>query len=721
MLLAEVARLKHNLLAGKSQNKKLEAQNRLLNRKKDALAESLRGLKKDVRSERDARFVVERYLQEKMKKMELDLEFKENEIFELRDRERELMDEIECKTYFDNGKDRQSPQSNTIKPIVGRSPFDSDGFENLTQAKGKEDDEDEVDAEDEEDSIRFEETSSSTSPTPPLATPKRTSIEAEEGYGSEESSDAFPHSATLCRGISFSMPSSENFLPIAREKILQELVSDASPSTILVDLDDLAASHGVSNKEVLTAVLEALVRFIEIRSFGLGQKQLKIGDAVDRILSKYWKLIAGSVDNADDELHLLRALSLACQSQASRIPMYKLIVMGLYRHELIQPESVLRWWQETNTGERDIRTQCSSFVTWLQSQLEEESEEEEEIFQIDSAAKHSTESEDGSDWDDDESEDYDAGGSENDEEEGQEDEGEDDDEDNDDAQNEDEAEANFLSKVPPLSVTSSLDDLEEGSLGSLSGIGLECHTDRFSYETTDVVVSPTMVDPRGGVFGLESPLSTKQTESERERLVAKATPDLNSPTMMSNGPIRIVPISTSDPVVVVTPECSTPDIGLTSASLPLLMALPSGHPHVGRGHSSAGVIGTALLLDNSDRGRQSGSIKSSWTKGCYLCQNHLGGTEAFQGDDEGSPTSCTCQYRYHQTSDPVLQFPSKPSSRSPSPRHSRSKRISVAAGSAARSRSASSASQSSWNAAKKVTFSEVVGVVGVVGAEGRDG
>ncbi|RKO86869.1 hypothetical protein BDK51DRAFT_46649, partial [Blyttiomyces helicus] len=80
------------LAASRAQIKRLEASLKVLSRKRDSLVESAKVLKKDVWKEREARFVVEKCLGETIKKMELEMDLKDNEILELRDSQREAED-----------------------------------------------------------------------------------------------------------------------------------------------------------------------------------------------------------------------------------------------------------------------------------------------------------------------------------------------------------------------------------------------------------------------------------------------------------------------------------------------------------------------------------------------------------------------------------------------------------------------------------------------------
>ncbi|KAJ3215784.1 hypothetical protein HDU67_010354 [Dinochytrium kinnereticum] len=567
VLLAEIARLKQHFHVSRFQNKKLEAQVRLLNRKRDALTESVRGLKNDVRSERDARFVMERCLNDRMKKMEFDLDFKENEIIQLRDRERQLEEDLENKFFDDGPTQSHRKEISTSSRFISFSaePKLSRALSDVSFRRPCEDVTSESDDEEEEDASESDKESK---------TPGR---EPEEGYGSEESASSDnKEERTLCASPFHSRRCSEDvsgcndsvpgtpmdtgFFAIAKDKIFQELVSDASLSTILVDLDEIVASHSASNKDCLNVVVESLIRFTEIRAFCSGNKNVKVVDAVEKVLSKYWKLLSASVDSEDDESYLLSALESACTLPRTRIPLHRFVIMNLYRQDLFQPNSLISWWSTVTPGAvAEIREQSASFVSWLKNKLETESEEEEE--NLEHPPEAALEEEDDEDEEDEEEEDddddeenlvedegtsEDAGsvgsvviefeyppgeeGANNDtgdsdgsdaSEDDSEDEGSDEEDDSDDDRNETTAvPAPIESSHDLFPTVTSMDDIEDGAFASVESI----HMDPPSVCVTELPPATAALDTRNDP--LSSKLSVMEANPRMIRLEVESTSKL---------------------------------------------------------------------------------------------------------------------------------------------------------------------------------------------------
>lgn len=137
----EVISLKEMLFLTKSSVKRLEAQLRQLMKKKDSLVESVKVLKKDLWSEKQARFVTENTLMERVKTLEMELEFKETEFEEYKqktdqergEREHAIDDEDDEWLYqgindLDGGigDERVSSPSIDVESIISASTFQTE-------------------------------------------------------------------------------------------------------------------------------------------------------------------------------------------------------------------------------------------------------------------------------------------------------------------------------------------------------------------------------------------------------------------------------------------------------------------------------------------------------------------------------------------------------------------------------------------------------------------
>ncbi|KAJ3299548.1 hypothetical protein HK104_008434 [Borealophlyctis nickersoniae] len=339
---AEKAHLEHQLAISRSHAKKLEGQVRLLTRKRDALQECVQVLKKDVWREREARFVVEKLMGERVKKMEMEIDFKDNELLDLRRNENTASYSISSNPLRPDDDDDLFLMAN-LPPIVGRGELSISG-----DADDDEDDDEDGAADDER----------SESPVSPL--PRH---EDEEGYGSEGSVDGHSPSPFQLEGVN---------------RLYQEVVSDVSPSTMAVDLDVLAERFGAGYQECVAVVMEAILKFLEVKG------KIGSGDEVVKAFTRYNKLISRFIEEDGGQLSLLKQLELFCSKTASRTQHHIRVLMSLYKVDLVEPATIIEWFDGLTEGPaaKTIRDQARSFVAWVSacdaSSSEEDSSEEEE-------------------------------------------------------------------------------------------------------------------------------------------------------------------------------------------------------------------------------------------------------------------------------------------------------------------------------------------------------
>ncbi|KAI9343762.1 hypothetical protein DFJ73DRAFT_507115 [Zopfochytrium polystomum] len=485
-LVAEIMRLRQVLSISRSANRKLEAKLRMVTRRRDALIEAVGSLKVDVRTERESRFVIERCLQERTKRMELELEFKEIEIAELRDRRRELEDWV----GFENGSLQsggspvsfsgrpslatKSPEVNdlSVKPTVpARSSSSTEeeegyGSEESFEGPGASHWPRGIGAPSSSSSLKVELSPLQTtapppspdapvtefvtpSPSPPVS-PAVLNIEddgGDSGEDSDEDDGIVNHrgSQTSGRPDCAVPPSPKSLFTAAVGLLQQEFVSDVSPATAQLDLEELihnikmASNSAVSDAgssvgyTMLDAIVEALARLIEVLAaraavVGTGRKATAsnvggatVSELVQTCVSKYASLLTHYIESPADELQLLYALERAslrpslpssptpapnsCSSQsvgAAQTSLCHLLLrsylhvpflLSLYKEELIEPPAVSDWFrgppsacvEGSVSGEGNaLREGCRSFVEWLESEDCESDEEdmEESEFRI---------------------------------------------------------------------------------------------------------------------------------------------------------------------------------------------------------------------------------------------------------------------------------------------------------------------------------------------------
>ncbi|KAJ3315375.1 hypothetical protein HDU76_002218 [Blyttiomyces sp. JEL0837] len=422
----EVTRLRQQLALSRAANKKLESTVKTITRHKEALLASVQGLKNSIRSERDARFIMETQLQDKLKQRELAIQLAYEEQLERMDRIKELEDLLEDRRYFgessgsrrgngggngggshgkkrrgsDAGKLHESCESPTgggfwsiggIR-LDGEESHESDGassdrddldivfedsrhddgpeivFEEESGDDGRHDDSDvnlDGDSDAEEDSDIEEEDDSEddrngaavhvvveekeftddhtgsidkarSSNVPDIPENDTLTVNPSPSNGLTKSS-----STSLAVNLSRNTP----FFNIAVDRLLQELVSEANVVTMVVDLDELAQKHVATAIEQIDVVVEALMRFLEIRvtwskemagrfgvngdlsgssgsgsgSSGGGKMKGAIGAAgvsdgviAEQCFAKYNKFLSMMIESPSDEINLLLSLERSC-------------------------------------------------------------------------------------------------------------------------------------------------------------------------------------------------------------------------------------------------------------------------------------------------------------------------------------------------------------------------------------------------------------------------
>ncbi|KAJ1552203.1 hypothetical protein HK405_012239, partial [Cladochytrium tenue] len=387
---AQPQRLRQLLAAARATNRTLESRLRSLGRRRDALEDTAHALEAEVRAERESRFVIEHCLQDRLHRLELELEFKENEIAELRDRRRELEDAA-LWVGFDDDTPPTALAAAVARPSTPTIPADIPAQDAASVGLAK--------------------------VLPPVAgrvasgRPAARDEDPEEGYGSEESFDGRPPAApplvsppaslapfavppAPCRrdsdasdatDASDSSESREStgdvaFFQLAADRLAQEFVSDVSAATACADLKLLMLEHfrppsqaaaaaaaaanagaaGSDGGAALAAVIEALARVVEARWLRVVAAAGRAGRAatavtaaaeggvekiVESCICKYANVIASRMDGPEDEERVLRALEAACLRRAPDRAgaLHRPFLLALYRQELVGPAAVLTW------------------------------------------------------------------------------------------------------------------------------------------------------------------------------------------------------------------------------------------------------------------------------------------------------------------------------------------------------------------------------------------
>ncbi|KAL2912621.1 hypothetical protein HK105_207837 [Polyrhizophydium stewartii] len=373
---------------------------RLLSRKRDALAEAVRGLKKEVLLERDARFVVEKCLNERLCKMELELEFRDNEIVRLHDRQRrfDALD-IDLDRPDDDGclppyqapgsriaappaharcplrRSQPSRQSLAIitatttaaasaAPAIASSELSPDDieFEHAASDHGSHADADAdsdadsdaspvhpPDSHDHDDHVVDQDGSNDNNNEikPAWAhagfRPRDPAAVAACSASPKHDDEDFGYGSEESASATVSPPRS--FAEHSPEQIFQALLANVQPSMLHVDIDDFATTLAAPAHDCLTAILDALVRICDL----------------------YSTLISRFIDDEDDQLFALFALERLRISVFARLPFFAKFVMVLFQLELVESDAVVAWHDSRAPSKDplDVRSQTRAFVQWL--------------------------------------------------------------------------------------------------------------------------------------------------------------------------------------------------------------------------------------------------------------------------------------------------------------------------------------------------------------------
>ncbi|KAJ3196492.1 hypothetical protein HK101_008788 [Irineochytrium annulatum] len=282
----------------------LESKVHKLSRKRNALATLMTGIKRDVHTEREARRVVERCFTDRHRTNERKVADKKADIVELRDRARELEDELLRAAAFNDGL-----QSFTSPPIL-------------------------------------------LPPLPPLPiTPREPIKPTNVGPGADVSEvDDLVDARELER---------EDARGDEGVRLYHLLISNADPSTLLVELNVRCDNDDALPASTLRALTRAMVCLMTRHcAAGRPQDDDSIASAV---VARYGVILAQWACDDAGMLDVLNAFEVACEDTALLRP----VLMALYQSEVVDPEAVLAWWVEGGRGGDRDKEGCRDFVQRL--------------------------------------------------------------------------------------------------------------------------------------------------------------------------------------------------------------------------------------------------------------------------------------------------------------------------------------------------------------------
>ncbi|TPX34066.1 hypothetical protein SmJEL517_g03253 [Synchytrium microbalum] len=376
--------------------KRLQSSVNHLSKRRDVLLQEITSLRKDVVYERESRSVIERAFQERVKRVELDLEFKDTEVLQLRDRVQDLEDQIEDMSYS-NG----SATAAVAVPIAAQRPT---VITKRSTDDADDDDDDGEDVNEESGSGSDQDSASSVDSTQMFFIP----------------SHLLPLTSPYCVNMSAQV---DTFRKTATEKIFQSLVCNVAPVSIVTDLEELAnralpythvnnntnssnissSGHPSSSnsttqqhldqqclnpkemnaeermRECLGVAGRGMVVFLEKKTFD--------EDVMHQTLARYTPLFNAFTESDADQVYLLQTLeTFGDPSPATRNSHFAKLLMGMYRAEIVEPNAVVEWFQLAGGASVDnVRAKCKKFVDWLKSSMEEDSDSDDDDEEEDNA------------------------------------------------------------------------------------------------------------------------------------------------------------------------------------------------------------------------------------------------------------------------------------------------------------------------------------------------
>ncbi|TPX65326.1 hypothetical protein SpCBS45565_g05244 [Spizellomyces sp. 'palustris'] len=183
-------------------------------------------------------------------------------------------------------------------------------------------------------------------------------------------------------GHSASLEEVADFKTTATSRLTQLLVSDATASAMVLQLEDAAmkCTRDVSSRESLSLIIGIVLAHME--ELGLYEDWGR----VDAAFGKYQKLLCYYIDSDADQVAFLEGVEKFC-TPPPKPALFPRLLRVIYKYELVEPTAVLEWYRlpSSSPTHNAIRASCAQFVEWLRTKEREEDEEEDEAVEADPA------------------------------------------------------------------------------------------------------------------------------------------------------------------------------------------------------------------------------------------------------------------------------------------------------------------------------------------------
>lgn len=386
-------------------NRCIETSYKAMKQKRDILKDTLKALQNEIQRERESRYVVEKCHNERIEKLEFELDMKDQEIIKYEDKERLLKKKIHKlqKKIKQASSSKGKASSNLSLPTFSLQNFDTFTFDDSIPSVNDKDNkakesvqkqnsndnqsedlyyssEDEnfifakdsdaescsdsnLESESESDSESDSDSNVSTDSNSEFDSESDIDIEAVCITQREIPKDSIYYNFARRQAdtmeedeeddeLELNGKTEQNPLYILRQEayncLYQSIVSELCTSSILMDLDVKMDKKNFTSYTCISIILEALIHYLEVKD------QLMNNEAIENLFIRYRPLILNYTDTEEDQMNLLVSLEYICIENSVRLQQHLRILMAIYKLELVDPQSILKWYhlipdsEETN-------------------------------------------------------------------------------------------------------------------------------------------------------------------------------------------------------------------------------------------------------------------------------------------------------------------------------------------------------------------------------------
>jgi len=379
-------------------NRNVETSYKAMKQKRDILKETNKAIQNELQRERESRYVVEKCHNERIEKLEFEIDMKDQELMQYEDKERLLKKKI----HKLQKKLKKASSSSTClslptfslqnfntftfdDPVPSNNESNNDGDDN---SKSEED----IDiyfSENENENLVFAKDSDAESCTDSSSASEwdsESESESESESDSDSNSDSdinsdidaiystttneipknsiyynFGHHQDDTKDdddeeLELSNKVEQNPVSAMRQEayncLYQSIVSELCSSSILMDLDVKLDKNNINSYTCISIILEALINYLETKN------QLINTEAIDEIFIRYRALILNYTDTEEDQMNLLVALENICIESSIRLQQHLRILMAIYKAELVDPNIIIKWYHLLPDSEDSNHRSC---------------------------------------------------------------------------------------------------------------------------------------------------------------------------------------------------------------------------------------------------------------------------------------------------------------------------------------------------------------------------